>query len=49
MEIGFVHVLNRKIFLLNPVPKVKYYQSEIEAVKPVILNGNLSKMNKFLH
>ena len=44
MEIGFAHVLERKIFLLNPIPEIPYYQTEIEAVKPVILNGDLSKI-----
>ena len=42
MEIGFAHVLNQKIFLVNPIPEIPYYKTEIEAVKPVILNGNLS-------
>ncbi|MBU4466579.1 hypothetical protein KKF47_00755 [Patescibacteria group bacterium] len=44
MEIGFAHVLNQKIFLLNPIPEIPYYKTEIEAVKPVIINGNLSKI-----
>jgi len=42
MEIGFAHVLNQKIFLWNPIPEIPYYKSEIEAVKPVIINGDLS-------
>lgn len=42
MEIGFAHVLNQKIFLYNPIPEIPYYKTEIEAVKPVIINGNLS-------
>lgn len=41
MEIGFAHVLNQKIFMLNPVPDMSYCKTEIEAVKPIILNGNL--------
>lgn len=45
MEIGFAHVLNQKIFLLNPIPDIPYYKTEIEAVKPVILNGDLSRIN----
>jgi len=45
MEIGFAHVLNKKIFLLNPVPEIEYYKSEIEATKPIILNGNLKQIN----
>lgn len=44
MEIGFAHVLNQKIFLYNPIPEIPYYQSEIEAVKPVIINRDLSKI-----
>lgn len=42
MEIGFAHVLNQKIFLYNPIPDIAYYKTEIEAVKPTIINGDLS-------
>jgi hypothetical protein len=42
MEIGFAHVLNQKIFLLNPIPEIPYYKTEIEAIRPVIINGDLS-------
>lgn len=45
MEIGFAHVLNQKIFLFNPIPEIPYYQTEIEAVKPVIINGDLTKIS----
>ena len=41
MEMGFAHVLNQKIFMLNPAPDFKYFMTEIEALKPIILNGNL--------
>ncbi|MBI3037115.1 hypothetical protein HYY73_05205 [Candidatus Woesearchaeota archaeon] len=44
MEIGFAHVLNKKIFLMNSIPEIEYYKSEIEAVKPIIINGNLFKI-----
>jgi hypothetical protein len=44
LEMGFAHVLNQKIFLLNPIPDIPYYKTEIEAMKPVILNGNLKKI-----
>lgn len=44
MEIGFAHVLNQKIFLLNPVPDMPYCKTEIEAVKPIIINGDLTKI-----
>lgn len=42
LEMGFAHVLNQKIFLLNPVPEIPYYKTEILAMKPVVLNGKLS-------
>ena len=44
MEIGFAHVLDQKIFLYNPIPEIPYYKSEIEAVKPIIINEDLSKI-----
>jgi len=44
MEIGFAHVLDQKIFLYNTIPEIPYYKSEIEAVKPVIINSDLSKI-----
>jgi len=44
MEIGFAHVLNQKIFLYNPIPEIPFYKSEIEAIKPVIINGDLNKI-----
>lgn len=44
LEIGFAHVLNQKIFLLNPIPDMPYYKTEIEAMKPVVINGDLSQI-----
>jgi hypothetical protein len=44
MEIGFAHVLNQKVFLYNPIPDIPYYKTEIEAVQPVIINGDLSRI-----
>jgi hypoxanthine phosphoribosyltransferase len=46
MEIGFAHVLDQKIFLLNPIPDIPYYKSEVEAVRPIILDGDLSKIEQ---
>ncbi len=43
IEIAFAHVLNKKIFLFNPVPKMSY-SDEIEAMKPIVLNGDLNKI-----
>ncbi len=44
LEIGFAHVLGKKIFLLNPIPEIEYYRTEIEAVKPVVLERDLAKI-----
>lgn len=45
LEMGFAHVLNKKIFLLNPVPEISY-RDEIKAMGPIILNGNLDLIKK---
>lgn len=42
LEIGFAHVLGQKIFLFNSIPEIAYYKSEIEAMKPTVINGDLS-------
>ncbi len=44
MEIGFAYVLGQKIFFFNPVPEIEYYKTELEAVKPVVLHGDLGKI-----
>ena len=41
LEMGFAHVLGKKIFLLNPIPEM-IYTDEIKAMQPIILNGDLS-------
>ena len=40
LEMGFAHVLNKKIFLLNEIPDISY-KDEIKAIQPIILNGDL--------
>ena len=44
MEIGFAHVLNQKIFLLHPIPEMPYCKTEISAVKPIIIHGDLTQI-----
>ncbi len=44
-EIGYAHILNRPIYLLNPVPKIDFYYHEILAVNPIVLNGDLKKLS----
>ena len=45
LEMGFAHVLNQKIYLLNPIPHMPYYETEIIAMKPTVINGDLSKIS----
>lgn len=46
MELGFAHVADKKIFMWNPFPEQGEcpYLDEIEAVQPVVINGNLEKV-----
>ena len=44
LEMGFAHVLHQKIYLLKPIPKIPYYETEIIAMQPTIINGDLSKI-----
>lgn len=43
LEMGFAHVLGKKIFLLNPLPDMPY-RDELEAVRPVIINNDLNQI-----
>ena len=45
MELGFAYILRKKIYLLNPIPEIPYYKSEIAAVKPILLDGDLTKIS----
>ena len=44
LEMGFAHVLGQQIYLMNPIPKMPHYETEIIAMQPIILNGDLSKI-----
>jgi hypothetical protein len=43
MELGFAYVHDKKIFLLNSIPEIMY-KEEIESVEPIIINGDLFKI-----
>ena len=43
MEMGLAFFLKKRIYLLNEVPELSY-KEEILGVKPVILNGDLTKI-----
>jgi predicted RNA-binding protein with PUA domain len=40
LEMGFAHVLNKKIFLLNQIPQTSF-KDELIAMQPVVLKGDL--------
>jgi hypothetical protein len=44
MEMGFAHVNDKKIFLLNPIPEDVSYVDEIKAMVDFVLDGDLSKI-----
>jgi nucleoside 2-deoxyribosyltransferase len=44
IEMGFAYVLDKKIFLYNPIPDMGY-TDEIKAMKPIILDKDLSKID----
>jgi len=44
LEMGFAYVLGKKVYLLNPIPKLDLYSEEIKAMEPIILNGDLRKL-----
>jgi nucleoside 2-deoxyribosyltransferase len=43
LEMGYAFGLRKKIYLFYPVPKMDY-SVEMHAMKPVVLNGDLSKL-----
>lgn len=45
MEIGLAYYLNKKIYLLYDIDKNQKYALEIAIVNPVILNGDLSRID----
>ena len=43
LEMGFAHVLNKKIFLFNDIPDM-FYKDEIKAMNPIIIDRDLTKI-----
>ncbi len=43
LEMGFAHVLGKKIFLLNQIPQTSF-KDELIAMQPVVLNENLKNL-----
>ena len=43
IDMAFAYVLDKKIFVLNDIPKM-LYTDEIKAMRPICLNGDLEKV-----
>ncbi|KKT04140.1 MAG: hypothetical protein UV82_C0011G0068 [Candidatus Magasanikbacteria bacterium GW2011_GWD2_43_18] len=41
---GFAYILKKPLYLLNPIPDMPYYKTEIQAMKPIVLNGDFEKI-----
>ena len=44
LEMGFAHILGKRIYLLKPIPQFAYFQEEIKAMQPTILDDDLAKI-----
>lgn len=44
LEMGYAFGLGKKIYLLYPVPDMDY-KTEMHAIQPIILNGELAKIS----
>lgn len=42
LEIGYAHIVGKKIFLMNEIPDITLIRQEIEAIQPSIIDGDLS-------
>ncbi|MFH1327055.1 MAG: hypothetical protein ABIH59_02930 [archaeon] len=43
IEMAFAHVLDKRIFIYNPIPNMQY-RDEIEAMQPVVLDRDLARI-----
>lgn len=44
LEMGIAFYLGKKIYFLNPIPDMECSKLEMRAMKPIILNGDLSSL-----
>ena len=44
LEMGFAHVLNKKIYLFNNIPEISY-KDELVAMQPIIINEDISQIS----
>lgn len=46
LEMGFASILGRIIFLFNSVPEISVFKEEILAKEPIVLDGDLAKIDE---
>ncbi len=46
LEMGFAYIQKKPIYMLNPIPKMLYYETEIIAMKPIVIDGDLKNILK---
>lgn len=44
IEIAYAHILYKDLYFLNPIPEMPYYGTEIIAMKPAVINGDLTSI-----
>lgn len=44
LEIGFAHVLDKPIYMLNDEPAQCAYRDELRAIAPIVLHGDLTHL-----
>ncbi|OGQ22969.1 MAG: hypothetical protein A3I05_06095 [Deltaproteobacteria bacterium RIFCSPLOWO2_02_FULL_44_10] len=53
LEMGFAYIQSKPIYLLNDIPEISFYDTEIKAMKPIVIYGELKKIvedqNEKLH
>lgn len=44
VEMSIAFAEEKKIYMMNEIPEIKYFKDEIEAMRPIIINGDLRKI-----
>jgi hypothetical protein len=44
IEMAYAFILGKPLYLINPIPDMPYYGTEIIAMKPIVANGDLTKV-----
>ena len=49
IEMAYAYILGKPLYLLYPVPNMPYYGTELIAMKPMVINSNLSRIKSAEH